>query len=144
MRPSKTRGLPAGLEGVRRRFEHWRRTHEVRSRIPDPLWAVAVRAAGTCGIHQTAKALGLNYYSLKDRVEQHSAAASAPPERSVGATFLELAPLADHGSAAVPVGRGECTLELEDADGAKMRISLKGVQAPDLASLCRSLWNPSP
>jgi hypothetical protein len=140
MRPSKTRSLPAGLEGVRRRFEHWRRTHRARSRIPDWAWAAAVRAAGTCGIHRTSKALRLNYYSLKDRVEQHSAAASTPPERSAGATFLELAPLADHGSAAVPVGRGECTLELEDAGGAKMRISLKGVQPPDLAALCRSFW----
>jgi hypothetical protein len=140
MRPSKTRSLPAGLEGVRRRFEHWRRTHEVRSRIPDSLWAAAVGAAGTCGIHRTSKLLRLNYYSLKDRVEQHSAATFNPPERAAGATFLELAPLAGHGSAAVPVGRCECTLELEDAGGAKMRISLKGVQPPDLAALCRSFW----
>jgi len=140
MRSSKRRSLPAGLEGVRRRFGHWRRTHEVRSRIPDSLWAAAVRAAGTCGIHRTSKALRLDYYSLKDRVEQHSTATSNPAETTAVTTFLELAPATGDGSAAVAAGRCECTLELEDAGGAKMRISLKGVQPPDLAALCRSFW----
>ena len=47
MDTSKTRDLPAGLEGVRRRFERWRRTRRGASRIPDPLWAAAVKVAGT-------------------------------------------------------------------------------------------------
>jgi hypothetical protein len=29
--------IPAGLERVRRQFERWRRTHPIRSRIPDSL-----------------------------------------------------------------------------------------------------------
>ena len=37
-------------------------------------------------------------------------------------------------------GGGECVLELEDPGGAKMRVHLKGVQAPDLAALSRSFW----
>ena len=132
--------LPARLEGVRRRFERWRQSHRVRSRIPDSLWAAAVKAAGTYGVCRTARALRVNYYALKKRVEQGSA--TGLPEGGAIA-FLELAPHADHGLAAIPTGTGECTMELEDVDGAKMRVHLKGFEAPDLASLSRSFWNPA-
>ena len=53
--------------------------------------------------------------------------------RENGIAFLELA-------APVATGSGECILELENADGAKMRVHLKGVEAPDLAALSRSFW----
>lgn len=38
------------LEGVRRRFDVWRRGRKVRSRIPKPLWAAAVKIAGRYGV----------------------------------------------------------------------------------------------
>ncbi len=69
MRARPTRDLPARLEGVRRRFERWRGTHQARTRIPDRLWAAAVKVAGMYGIHRAAKALRVDYYSLKKRVE---------------------------------------------------------------------------
>ena len=53
----KSRILSARVDSVRRRFEHWRRTRKVLSRVPEPLWAAAVEMAGTCGISHTAKAL---------------------------------------------------------------------------------------
>jgi len=137
MNISKTAELPARLEGVRRRFERWRQTPNVRSHIPDSLWAAAVKMARSYGICRTARALRVNYYALKKRIGQESAAASGVPEGGTAATFLELAP---------PVSAGccECTWELEDAGGAKMRVHLKGFEAPDLAALSRSFWNPSP
>jgi hypothetical protein len=92
-----------------------------------------VKVAGRYGIHRTAKALSVDYYSLKKRVEQEVAAAPAGPEEGGVATFLELARPMSAGSC-------ECTLELEDADGAKMRVHLKGVESPDLAALSRSFW----
>ena len=139
---SKARCLSAGLEGVGRRFERWRRTHKAHRRIPDRLWAAAVKTAGTCGLHRTSKALRLDYYSLKERVEQQAAADRE--ERAAAPKFLELTPPAEHASAAVPAGPCQCTLELEDADGAKMRVYLRGVATPDLAALSRSFWNPVP
>jgi len=42
------------------------------------------------------------------------------------------------------VGCGECTLELEDAGGAKLRVHLKGFETPDLAALSRSFWQSEP
>jgi len=134
MSTRKTRDLSARLEGVRRRFERWRRTHRVRSRIPDSLWAAAVKMAGTYGIHRAAKALRLDYYALKKRVEQEAAAAPAAPEAGGVAPFIELAPPASAGPC-------QCTLELEDAGGAKMRVHLKSIEAPDLAALSRSFWD---
>lgn len=156
MGTERARDLPARLEGVRRRFEVWRRTRRVRSRIPEPLWASAVRLAARYGVHRTAKALRVGYYSLKKRVEQEGAAGGdASPrgpanslvtlaprgsktsgdvgEGGGGAAFLELAP---------PVQAGPCewTLEFEAADGAKMRLHFKGVEPPDLTALGRGFW----
>ena len=127
----KTGELPAWLVATRRRFEGWRRTRKGRSRIPETLWASAVKAAGKCGLHRTAKALGLDYYSLKKRVE--GAASRGVSEGEASATFVELAPPG-------PTCSPECILELEDPRGAKMRIHLKGAEAPDLAALSRSFW----
>ena len=143
MSTKRTCDLPARLENLRQQFERWRRTRKVRSRIPEPLWAAAVKSAAKYGIHRTAKALRLDYYSLKKRAEQKAAAAgteqepaataSKLPATAAGATFLEL-------PAAAWPGCGECTLELEDADGAKLRVHLKGFESPDLAALSRSFW----
>ena len=133
----RARDLPARLRTVRQRFERWRRTRKVRSRIPEPLWVSAVKAAGTYGIHQTARALRVDYYALKKQVEgRRAVTASKASSEGAGATFLEVSPPAWPGC-------GECTLELENAGGAKMRVHLKGFTAPDLAALSRSFWNPA-
>jgi hypothetical protein len=134
MSTKRKRDLPARLEGLRRRFERWRRTRKVRSRIPEPLWASAVKLAGRYGTHRTARALRVDYYALKKRIEGEAAAtASNAPEGTDRRAFLEL-------PAAAWVGAGECTLELEDASGAKLRIHLKGFEAPDVTALSRSFW----
>jgi hypothetical protein len=138
MSTKKRRDLPARLEGLRQRFEDWRRTRKVRTRIPDPLWASAVKLAARYGIHRTAKVLRVNYYALKKRVEGAPATiASKAPAEVVRGQFLEL-------PAAAWTGSGECTLELEDTSGAKLRVHLKGFEAPDLAALSRSFWQNEP
>jgi len=134
----RTGDLPARLEDLRRRFEDWRRTRKVRTRIPNRLWASAVKLAGRHGIHRTAKALRVDYYALKKRVEAESAAAASNASGGTdGAAFLEF-PAAAWG------GAGECTMELEDGGGAKLRIHLKGFETPDLAALSRSFWQSEP
>ena len=81
MNASKRRDLPAGLEGVRQRFERWRQSRRGHARIPDSLWAAAVKAAGRHGLHRTVRALRLDYYSLKERVEQQAGTARDPVAR---------------------------------------------------------------
>jgi hypothetical protein len=127
--------LPGRLEIVRRRFERWRQTRKQRSRVPDSLWAMAVELADTYGVHRTARALRLDYYSLKKRTEAESAAGSGSTENAV-ATFLEL----PRPASASPC---QCTLECEDASGARMRVHLTSETPPDLAALSRSFWNPA-
>ena len=138
MNTRQKRNYTARLEGLRQRFERWRQTHRPRSRIAAPLWTAAVKMAGAYGIHRTARALRINYYALKKRMERESAAASGLLEEEASATFIELPPPASAGSCQGISGPCECTLELEDACGAKLRLHLQGIAAPDLAALCRS------
>ena len=121
------------MEATRRRFERWRRTRKIGSRIPAALWAAAVKQAEAYGIHPTAKALGMDYYCLKKRLEEKTASRSKAAAPANGTKFVEL-------SAAARTGIPECILELEDVEGAKMRIQVKGIEAGDLAALSRSLW----
>ena len=134
MRSGQAGILPAPMERVRQRFERWRRTRKPRTRIPDSLWAAAVELAGTYGLHRTARALPVEYYSLKKRLEQESVAARGRDEPGPGTTFVELPPM--------PTGACDCTLELEDTAGSKMRVHLKAATPPDLTALCRNFWNP--
>ena len=133
MRSSKSPGFPSRVEALRRRFKQWRRTRKIGSRIPEPLWSAAVKLAEVHGIHLTAKALGIDYYSLQKRLEEKSASVSRTAAPASGARFVELA-------APAPMAVPECILELEDVAGAKMRIHIKGMEAPDLAALSRSFW----
>ena len=120
------------LVGVQRRFAQWRRTRKRGARIPESLWALAVKLSATHGFHPTAKALGLDYYGLKKRVAQTAATptVATPPN----GTFVELAtPLL--------ASPRECIIELENVAGARMRVHVKGGDAPDLVALARSLWS---
>jgi hypothetical protein len=132
-------GFSVPLADVRRRFELWRRSRKVGSRIPEALWDAAVNTAKRHGVAQTARALRVDYYTLKSRLEGkpgkrvEAASSLAASEEPVAATFLELPTPA---RTTLP----ECILELEDAEGCKMRIHLKGIEAPDLSALSRSLW----
>ena len=51
--------------------------------------------------------------------------------------FVELALPAETGC-------GQCILEWEDAAGSKMRVELRGFEAPDLAALTRSFREDQP
>ena len=122
--------LPAKLEQTRQRFERWRRASKVRRRIPESLWSSAAKMAQMYGVNRTARALRLDYYSLKERMEEESSSGEASREGTTAA-FLELA-------CPTSASTCECVLELEDDSGVKMRVHLKGVDAPDLAALSRS------
>jgi hypothetical protein len=138
MSTKRTCELPARLMSLRRRFEDWRRTRKVRSRIPEPLWDSAVKLAKKHGLHRTAKALRVNYYALKERVEGDTASGVCDMPEGDAATFLELA--AAPPASSKLAGSCEYTLELEDGDGSKMRVHLSGVATPDLVALSRSFW----
>ncbi len=73
------------------------------------------------------------------RRKRKPVAAGSMPEAAVASPFIELAaPQLQH---AASVGLCRCTLELENANGAKMRIQLRSAATPDLAAISRSFWN---
>jgi hypothetical protein len=121
------------LDQLRRRFEEFRNTQSVRSRLPESLWAAAAELAKRHGVNPTARALRLDYTGLRKRVENPSR-----PKRKrtpAGApTFLEfVAP----GARAVT----NCTVEVESAQGGKLRLELKAVATTELAGLIRAFVN---
>lgn len=118
------------LERLQRRLEAWRKSHKPRSRLPGKLWNSAVRLAGQCGLNKTAKALHLDYYDLKNRVNAGAVIHEPAP------SFVELVPAA---SSPFP----ECLIELEARSGTKMRIHLKGTGLPDLTTLGNMFWRNS-
>ena len=75
----------------------------------------------------------MQLFALKKRVQEEDARARRLPQEGSVPTFVELARPAETSC-------GECILELEDVGGAKMRVHLKGVEAPDLVALSRSFW----
>ena len=107
-----------------------------RERIPDSLWAAAVKMAGTYGLYRTARALPVEYYSLKKRVEQQSACRAGSMNQALWPHSWNCRPMPRQRQC-------DCTLELEDTAGSKMRVHLKAAAPPDLAALCRSFWNPA-
>ena len=125
----KHHDIPASLARGRARFEAWRRTRALGTRIPDRLWTLAAKLAEAHGLNRTASLLGLDYYALKRHVASRSSRA-----RSATPAFVELSspPLA---------ASGECVIEFEDHSGASMRVHLRGCEMPDLVALGRSFWS---
>jgi hypothetical protein len=118
-----------GIEGIRGRFEEWRRSRPRKSPIPDELWAAAIDAARQQGVNRTAQQLHLDAGKLKRLLvagEKRKSKTPRPPR------FVELAPLA----------RPECLIEFESATGSKMFIHWTTAVPPDWASLLRA-WRDS-
>lgn len=130
MRAKKGVNLPSDLAGAERRFSKWRRTRKPGMRIPERLWASAVKLASTHGLHPTASTLRLDYYSLKQRLKR-AAAAPRPPHS--GPSFVEL-------SAPCASELREWVIDFENDAGARMRIQVKGGDPLDVVALGRSFW----
>lgn len=108
---------------TQRKIERWRQQRRPRARIPEELWREAAELACAYGINQTAKILRLDYYSLKKRL---------PAAARLGrheAEFVEILP------GGIPSARPQCTIEVEETTGAKMRIHLQGGEMPDVAAI---------
>jgi hypothetical protein len=124
------KGEPAGYARLGRRIETWRRTRPKPRAMPEDLWEAAARLAEKHGINPTAKALRLQYYALKDRVDgrrprgRERAAAGRKP------TFLEVPRLATPPSQNV--------LEIVREDGTKVTLRLSA--AVDVVAVLESVW----
>ena len=119
------RELSPELARAKERFAAWRQTRAPKSRIPQGLWNHAVELAASEGLNRTARALKLDYYTLKERVE------AAPKNRKTNTSaFLELPQVA--------LPSKECVIELGDGKGL-VRIRLAGYEPAEIAVVGRGL-----
>jgi len=129
MEPRSHRDSHGSLSEVRGQFKRWRRSRRRGTRIPGALWQAAVAAAREHGVSKTAQALRLDYYGLKKRLESEAGLVEG-----CGTGFVELSL---GGSRVGP----ECVLELEDGQGARLRVELKGAAPSELESLALAFWS---
>jgi hypothetical protein len=130
-KPAVTPVVSADIEQVRRRLQEWRRSRRHGARIPEGLWRSAVKLAKKYRPSRVAHTLGLDYDGLKQRLNTLNQHDTSEQETQPG--FIELLPFA-------PSSHCECTMEIEDRRGAKMKLELKGASAGDVAAVSRALW----
>lgn len=119
------------LEGVEQRFESWRKSRKGRVPIPEELWRAAAELSSAYTVGKISKALRLDYSALKKRVL--SAGCSDELQRLACGGFVEI----DWSARAAT---GECVVELEDPEGAKLKVLLRGNSNFDVAGLARMFW----
>ena len=122
------RATSIGLEKTRRHIARWRETRTHRGApMPAVLWAAAIALARQHGLAATARALPIDYGSLKKRLD------AAGAERGPAPVFVELPP-------APPPGLGPCVIDLEGRRGRRLRIEVTGVTVADLVTLTQVAW----
>src|SRR5258705_13189550 len=128
----QTTNMQDELEQLRRRFDEFRHTQPLRSRLPEPLWAAAAELATRYGVHPTARALRLDYAGLRRRVEKRPEQKSTPVDAT---TFVELVgPVAGTSPS--------CSGGEETAQGSKQAFGLKGVAPSEVGELIRAFVRP--
>jgi hypothetical protein len=120
------------LTEVQTRFAAWRKTRQHRSRIPEELWAAAVKLSNKHSIHRISKALKLSYTDLKERIEKsHPVPETIKPTPSLDFIPIDIA----------PTQPAECIVEMEHRNGNKMRMHFKGNVDLDLRSFAEAFWS---
>jgi hypothetical protein len=126
---STTRTRRPRLETVQRRLDRWRekRPH-VRTPLPPRLWKAAVSLVSEHGLYGTARALHLDYGTLK----RHVGAIDRDGRARMTSSFVELPAPADPAY----------VIEVEGAH-TTVRLHLNGIALTDLATLTRLVVGPA-
>ena len=109
--------LPVALSAASQRFDQWRSQHCKGARLPKELWREAAALAREHGLNKTARALGLNYYSLKKRLVKTTTEEVIPAKAEPD--FVEFLPGVMTGSYM------ECIIEWADGGGSTVRMHIK-------------------
>lgn len=140
MNVSGISGSQEEIEQLFNKFDKWRKSKKSpKDRIPDELWAEAVKLAETFSVHRVSKRLGLSYVDLKKRMGNWNVKNISDSSEAEG--FLEL----KVSSPSVTVGRSgmgwisPCIMEIIRSDGTQLRVySTHGVTL-DITRICESL-----
>jgi hypothetical protein len=118
------------LKQLHQRISRWRLTFPKRRPMPAALWDEAAALAQELGVHPVKSALGLNYESLKRRLEDGASFERSPVAEARG-EFVELSGAQLLG---LPLAAGP-VLEFSDASGARLTVRLAAGAALDVAQL---------
>lgn len=117
---------------IREELKDYRKSKKKRSRIPERLWEAAIDLYPEHSIYQIAKTLRLDYASVKKRILQRQKK-KAPP---VTPAFIQVD---IPGPPKLPeADKNEWLIEMENADGAKMKISVKSSQMLNITAMCQN------
>jgi hypothetical protein len=125
MRTRNFESTESAVANVQARFNQWRQTRKKREAIPDELWSAAVGLAEELSVFKVARALGLNYTSLKNRVNQLSPKVQPEMEAS---SFIEI-PVMNAGNAQ------PYRVDIHRSDGSQMQIRLPHGAETQLSAL---------
>jgi hypothetical protein len=117
--------LNQAIEDLKGQLSVWRESNKAPKHIPRQIWSKAIELATVHGVSKIAQALRLDYASLKRKLG--GVQGSRPP---APAGFFELI-------APSPSAVGRCSIEVESARGAKLRLELAGVSASALGTILR-------
>ena len=124
----------ARVDTIRKRIEDWRRTRQKRSPMPGLLWDEATRLARRQGVYAVARALGVNYESLKKRAGG-SASAASRVEGPSESGFVELCAAPLFGASMLTAPTSSTVVEVADGRGVRLTIRLGGEAPLDVVGL---------
>jgi len=122
-----TKRVAALREGI----ERWRQARPKTRPMPAPLWEEAVCLARQHGVFRIKAALGLNFESLKERVERRS-----PASACASSSFIEMS-----GAQLLMAGS---VVEVSDGHGRQLTVRLAPGSALDVAQLVAAFGRREP
>jgi len=119
------------LKEIQNQFEDWRNTRQKREPIPEALWEAAVRVAQYNPIGRVSRILSINHRELKKRI--HTRYGDSLCGADLVAGFIEI----DSSQLIRPV---ECIVEMEQPDGARMKMHIKSGNGFNPLELAKEFW----
>lgn len=123
--------LSRQLQDLRWRIEQWRATRQKLGPMPAALWEEATSLARRHGVSPVARALGVGYEALRERVQAGDTGARSTPTSS---GFVEVS------AASLMAPSTGAIIELVSGSGARLTIKLPDRNALDLAAVVESFW----
>ncbi len=119
------------IEETRKQFEKWRKSKKTRCPIPEELWEKATDLFPAYSISQISRALSLSYVYLKSRL-QRKASGQISPFSAPG--FIEIGAIDSRSES-------EWIMELEEQNGSRMRLTLRGKREVSFIEMVRAFWS---
>ena len=118
------------LEGLRGKIEVWRQSRPKSRPMPEELWQEASAAARRLGSGRVARALGLNYETLKQRVLSNGAGRRrGGVRRKVQPESAGFVELSGFPALCPSAASDEMVVDMVAADGMRLTIRVKAASA---------------